>query len=287
MKSMTGYGEATGFGRTAKVTVQVRTVNHRHLDIQVRAPREYFSLEEESRRAIREEIARGRVELWITRAPVRVRARKMEMDEALVRQYLRSLQRVQKKFRLKGDLDVLLISRLPELFQFQERGPEGENEGGLVLRTLRIALRKLKQAREREGRHLARDIWSQVLRLQNVHAALEKEGEIIRGRLLESASIREGTPAESSADGNEGGGAPFKGDIHEETVRLKSHVKELARLVQREKEPVGKRLEFLLQEIQRELNTVGSKAPQLSVIRWTLEGKERVEKIREQAQNVE
>ena len=287
MRSMTGYGEATGLGKTAKVAVQVRTVNHRHLDIQVRAPREYFALEEEARRAVREEIARGRVELWITRVPVRERARKMELDEALVRQYLRSLQRVQKKFGLKGDLDLLLISRLPELFQFQERGLGGENEGGLVFRTLRIALRNLRQSREREGRHLARDIWSQVLRLQSVHGALEKEGEKIRGRLLESASSKERALAESSVDGSEASGGSFKGDIHEEIVRLKSHVKELALLVQREKAPIGKKMEFLLQEVQRELNTVGAKAPQLAVIRWTLEGKERVEKIREQAQNIE
>jgi uncharacterized protein (TIGR00255 family) len=287
MRSMTGYGEATGLGKTARVTVQVRTVNHRHLDMQVRAPREYLAFEEEARRVIREEVARGRVEIWITRAPLREQARKLAVDEELVRQYIGSLQRVRRKFRLKGDLDLLLLSRLPELFQFQEKGLGGENEGGVVFRVLKKALRNLRRSREREGRHLARDIRSQVVRLQNVHAALEKEGEKIRLRLLEMAPSKERFPAESFADGPEAIGGNFKGDIHEEIVRLKSHVKELALLIRRERDPIGKKMEFLLQEIQRELNTVGSKAPQLDVIRWTLEGKERVEKIREQAQNVE
>jgi uncharacterized protein (TIGR00255 family) len=287
MRSMTGYGEATAPGKRARVTVQIRTVNHRHLDIQIRAPREYFSLEEETRKAVRQEVARGRVEVWITRAPARERSRKMELDEELARQYLRALQQVQKKFRLKGDLDLSLVSRLPELFQIREEDSGGENEGGLVLRALRTALRNLRRSREREGRHLARDIRTQVSRLQGVQAELEKESGKIRTRLLDAAASREGVLGESSAEGPESAGSGFKGDIHEEIVRLKSHLNELALLAGGEKDPVGKRLDFLLQEIHRELNTIGAKAPQLDVIRRILEGKERVEKIREQAQNVE
>jgi uncharacterized protein (TIGR00255 family) len=286
MKSMTGYGEAAVQGRSARVLVQLRTVNHRNLDLQARLPREYLSLEEDIRRLIREKISRGRVELFITRSLLKGPGRRVNLDERLLDQYLQSFRRVKRRFGLQGDVDLSLCSRLPDLFHFVE--PEGreKEEGALVFKALSDALKNLERSREREGKHLMLDVQAQAGHLRGVSAALTKEAGRIGLRLKQSLVLKEsGEPAAPGAPAANGGWT-FKGDIHEEAVRLKTHVHELGRLV-RQRSAMGKKIEFLLQEIIRELNTISSKAPQLPVVQLVVAGKERVEKIREQAQNIE
>jgi len=149
-------------------------------------------------------------------------------------------------------------------------------------------LSKLEASREREGRQLKADMQAQIRHLTRVAVALAARAEETVNRIPRpSAPARNG---ESFARPDDGGtdslGIILKGDINEEVVRLKSHVAALAAVLH-EKEPVGKKIDFMLQEIQRELNTISSKAPQLPVVQQVLEGKERVEKIREQTQNIE
>ncbi len=288
MKSMTGYGEAAAQGRRAKIAVQIRNLNHRHLDVQLRVPREYLSMEEELRRAIGQKVSRGRVELFITRSPfIKSQNRRLELDEALLSQYLHSLRSAKRKFGLKGELDLSFLSNLPELFQLTEVEPSGEEEKGLVLRILSAALKNLEASREREGRQLTIDVQSHVKRLRKVCAGLRTEAHRISVRLKDSLSLKEGEGSMGTErEMAEAGNWISKGDINEELVRLKSHVEELGRLT-RERKPVGKKMEFLLQEVLRELNTISSKAPQLPVVQLVLAGKEMVEKVREQAQNIE
>lgn len=139
----------------------------------------------------------------------------------------------------------------------------------------------------REGRQLKTDIQSHLRGLQRISAKLNKEAEGISDRIRETFSTKEGgTPAQPLNESPEAPSWNFKGAIHEEVVRLRSHVDELWRIVQ-ERDPIGKKVDFMLQEVQRELNTISSKVPQLSVVQLVLAGKEQVEKIREQAQNIE
>ena len=120
MESMTGYGEASQNIKGARVTVQIRSVNHRHLDLQVRAPRELLSVEEEIRKSVREKISRGRIDLFVNRYAAKGQSRKLEMDEALVGQYIAGVSQLKKKFKLAGDIGVSLLSTIPELFQLRE-----------------------------------------------------------------------------------------------------------------------------------------------------------------------
>ncbi len=288
MRSMTGYGEATAQRGRAKVVVQVRTLNHRHLDIQSRIPREYLAVEEEIRKAIRQKIARGRVEILINRSPLKGQGRKLDLDEELLRQYLHGLNRAKKKFGFKGNLDLALLTHLPELFQLGQEEVRGEHERDLVLGTLESALKNLERSREREGRQLKLDFLLQFKHLHQIYAALMKEAKALAdSRIKESLSWKaEEHSSEKHRETADSLNSTLKGDINEEMVRLKSHVEELASLIQ-SKDPVGKKLDFLLQEIQRELNTVSSKVPHLPVVRLVLSGKEKVERIREQAQNIE
>lgn len=283
MKSMTGYGEAAVQGRAVKVLVQVRTLNHRHLDLQPRIPREYLTFEEEIRKRVREKISRGRVELFVTRSQVRGPERRLNLNEKLLAQYLQSFRKMKSRHRLSGEIDVSLLAGLPDLFQLTEMDKREGEEGVLVLKALKRALDNLDRSREREGRQLMLDVAAQARHLGDIAATLSKEAGKIGVRIKESLVQKEGGEP-SSAGAN--GGFSFKGEIHEETVRLRTHVAELNRLVKK-RSAMGKRIEFLLQEIIRELNTISSKAPQLAVVQLVVAGKERVEKIREQAQNIE
>jgi uncharacterized protein (TIGR00255 family) len=285
MKSMTGYGESAFHGRHTKVAVQLRTVNHRHLDIQIRGPREYLPFEEEIRQRIRERLPRGRVEVFITRHNLGAPARTVELDEGLMRQFIRAWQHAKSRFGLKGELDLALFSNRPELFPIRELEPAEKDEPGLVRKAFNAALKNLERSRLREGRNLHSDMRQQLRFLKSISSSLAREAKAIRSRLVDPEYFRrEARAAEGQrpevADGN------FKGDINEEVVRLGSHLEELDRVF-RQQEPAGKKIDFLLQEVQRELNTIASKAPQLQVVRSVIDGKERVEKIREQAQNVE
>jgi uncharacterized protein (TIGR00255 family) len=288
MKSMTGYGEGAHPVQGTKITVQVKSLNHRHLDLQLRVPREYLSLEEEIRKTVRERVARGRVEVFVSRYAQSGRTRKVELDEELLGQYLQAIRRAKKKYQLSGDVGVSLFTRLPDLFRIQEIEDDSASERRALLTALDGALKKLELSREREGRRLGHDMQTQIKQLKTISLALEHRAAEIGTRLQRSsAPAREEEPAaRSEKNGADAGGWVLKGDINEEVVRLKSHITALAQFIH-ETEPVGKKIDFLLQEVQRELNTISSKVPQLAVVQLVLEGKERVEKIREQTQNIE
>jgi uncharacterized protein (TIGR00255 family) len=286
MKSMTGYGEASQNIHGTRVTVQIRSVNHRHLDLQVRTPREYMSLEEEIRKHLREKISRGRIDLFVNRYAAKGQARKLVMDEALIGQFLSGVAQLKKKYKLGGEVDVALISNIPDVFHVREVEIDSKSERPAVLKALNSALKKLEQSREREGTHLRSDMESQIGHLRDIAAALETRAAENGARSQKSA-VTNGLNGEKLERNNpDVSTAIAKGDINEELVRLRTHVVALSRVV-REREPVGKKVDFMLQEVNRELNTISAKVPYLPVTQLILQGKERVEKIREQTQNIE
>lgn len=288
MKSMTGYGEAAYLVRGTKIAVQIRSLNHRHLDLQLRVPREYMAFEEEIRKTVREGILRGRIDIFIHRFPGKGQGHRLEVDEELLGQYLQAIKKAKKKYRLSGDVDVSLFARLPDLFHVREVEVDKASERQGLFGALATALEKLQQSREREGRRLKADMQSQLNHLRRIAVALQSRAAEIGLRLQKPSA----SPGESrnllgqDSDGSNAASWLLKGDINEEIVRLKGHVIALSQAL-REREPVGKKIDFLLQEVQRELNTISSKVPQLVVVQLVLEGKERVEKIREQTQNIE
>ena len=285
MKSMTGYGEASQNIRGTKVTIQIRSLNHRHLDLQLRVPREYLSFEEEIRKTLHQRISRGRVDLFINRYAAKAQSRKLDVDEALVGQYIAGMTQLKKKYRLAGEIGLSLLSTIPDLFHVRELEVNGAEERRAVLKALGGALKKLERSREREGGHLKADMESQVEHLKRIAGALEKGAAEIALRFQKSVTEEENS---SRADRGvvDGANLLFKGDVNEEVVRLKTHVASLGKVI-REREPVGKKIDFMLQEVNRELNTISSKVPHLPIVQLVLQGKERVEKIREQTQNIE
>ena len=282
MKSMTGYGEGSQNVRGIKITVQIRSLNHRHLDMQLRLPREYLSFEEEIRKAIREKIARGRIDLFVNRYGAKPQTRKLEMDEGLVGQYIAGLKQLKKRYHLGGEVGVSMLTHIGDLFHVREVEADHGGEREALLKAVSGALKKLERSREREGAQLKADMDGQIEHIRQIALALE-ERAAENGVRLQPPSAEGQTV---TRDGVELTTTVLKGDINEEIVRLKTHVVALAR-VTREREPVGKKIDFMLQEVNRELNTISAKVPNLPVIQLVLQGKERVEKVREQTQNIE
>lgn len=284
MRSMTGYGEASHQSGNAKITVQVRSLNHRHLDLQLRVPREYLGFEEEIRKRMRETVSRGRVDLFVNRMPVPGRSREVELDEELLGKYLKAIQHAKSKFRLDGEIGVSIFASVPGLLRVRDVEADPELEKDALFAAVKAAVQRLEQSRLREGRHLKADMQSQLRHLKGIAISLEKHARQLPPRLQKTApASKNGSEAGEGADA---GNWVLKGDINEEVVRLKTHIRSLSAVVGA-MEPVGKRIDFMLQEMQRELNTISSKIPLLSVVQLVLQGKERVEKIREQSQNIE
>ena len=288
MKSMTGYGEASHQGKNAKITVQVRSLNHRHLDLQLRVPREYLGFEEEIRKSLRETVSRGRIDLFINRTVTRGYAREVELDEDLLGKYLKAIQRAKNKFDLAGEINVSNFASIPDLLRVRDVEANAGSEKEGLFAAVRSAIQKLEQSRTREGRHLKADMQSQLRHLKKIAADLEKQAAHLAPRLEKNSAVSKNAEAAArmSNEEFEPSNWVLKGDVHEEVVRLKTHIAALSTVIQ-ENEPVGKKIDFMLQEVQRELNTISSKIPLLPVVQLVLNGKERVEKIREQTQNIE
>jgi uncharacterized protein (TIGR00255 family) len=286
MKSMTGYGEGSQNMRGTKVTVQIRSLNHRHLDLQLRVPREYLSLEEEIRKTLRSKISRGRIDLFVNRYAGKTSARKLDMDEGLVGQYIAGVKQIKKRYSLAGEVGVSLLANIPDLVRVHEPEADPAGERSAVMKALDAALNKLERSREREGSQLRADMESQIRYLTRI--GVDLEARVTENPLrVQRSGVSEGQNGSSGdRDSLDLSNAVLKGDVNEEIVRLKTHVAGLAKVI-RERAPVGKKIDFMLQEVNRELNTISSKVPYLPVVQLVLQGKERAEKIREQAQNVE
>ncbi|HWH80413.1 MAG TPA: YicC/YloC family endoribonuclease, partial [Candidatus Binatus sp.] len=260
MKSMTGYGEASQNIRGGKVTLQIRSVNHRHLDIQVRAPREFLSFEEDIRKLVRQKISRGRIDLYVNRYAAKGQVRKLEMDETLVGQYIAAMSQLKKKFKLAGEINVSLLSTIPDVFRVREVEIDSASERDAVIKALQGALKKLEQSREREGGQLRADMEAQIGHLKNIAESLVAQAAENGVRLQKGPNGSGQNGERADTESAELSNIVFKGDINEELVRLKTHVAALGKVV-REREPVGKKIDFMLQEVNRELNTISSKVP--------------------------
>ena len=290
LKSMTGFGAASASITSGRVTVEVRAVNQRFLDVRVTAPREYGSWEAACRETVRAHVARGRVEVYVSRnAPPSGRTR-IVLNRAAARDYAAAWRALQRDLGLAGRLDLGLF-RAADVFQTVEMPGDARPEFPAAGRALARALERFDRERRREGANLQRDMRGRIDRLAAIERSLRahaasalpelqaKLGERMQ-RLLQGAQVDPARVAQEAAFLAE------RGDVTEELVRLASHLTALRTLLG-STTPAGKRIEFLLQEVHREINTVGSKVSNLAVTQLVVEAKGEVERLREQVQNVE
>ena len=289
LKSMTGYGQGSASGETFSVSIDMRTVNNRNLDIHWRAPQELASLEIPLKKQIQAAISRGRVDVTISFS--QTNTVEYEINRSLVRGYLEALRTMRDEFGLQGDPDLSTISRLPNvLIARTAQGLSTEILEGIE-QALTQALTSLVAMRAVEGHELQKEILARIGGIEsqltvieaNVDGVVDAYREKLNKRvsdLLDKAVIDENRLTQEVAYLAE------RSDITEEIARLRSHITQLRDLVGGDQE-IGKKLDFLLQETKREANTILSKSAELTICDAAIVIKTEVEKLREQAQNVE
>jgi len=291
MRSMTGYGQATWQGQGVKIGVEVRSVNQRFLEARLNLPREYVAAEPQLRQVVQEAVARGKVDVTVVRSGLPDSDLTVEVNEPLARAYVDAWRRLQQSLNLPGAIDIQALLGRAELVRVVERRGEVTVEIEHVEQVLRRALESFGRARDKEGRALARDMQRRVghlarlvkqMRTRVVAAAADAAARL-RQRVESVAAGVNVTPERLA---QEIAVIASRADVTEELVRLESHLTAM-REAFRSAEPVGKRLDFLLQEVHREVNTVASKSNDLGITNLTLDARTEIEKLREQVQNVE
>lgn len=291
MYSMTGYGRGSAMRDGREMTVEIKSVNHRFLDVSMRLPRHLTFLEDPLRRFLGGKLSRGHVDVFVNYRNARSDARAVRINTALLGAYLSEARQAAAELSLPDDIGLSSALRLPDVTEITEAEEDREAVLALCLEAAETAAHELIGMRRLEGERLRADLTG---RLDAVEALMERVAaraplvvEEYRdklderiGKILQTGEIdwtRLATEVALFAD---------RASIDEEIVRLRSHI-EQARLLMAGEEPAGRKLDFVVQEMNREFNTIGSKANDASLTACVLAGKNEIEKIREQVQNIE
>ena len=291
MQSMTGYGKAEYSKGGVTLTVEVKTVNNRFLDIIPKYPRCFVQLDDLIRKTVQSKLARGRVELFITYENTDLSGKTVCLDEDLAEQYVRAAETLSARFGIEDDLTVTRLMRLPDVLTEKIKDENADKLGKILSNTLADALDALNAMRKVEGEKLKADLLARSETVEELVSELSQvahtvkysyekkikeriaevmgEAEYDESRLLQEVAL--------FAD---------KSDITEELTRLKSHISQLCAICAADND-AGKKLDFLMQEFNREANTVCSKANDVGVTQKGLALKNEIEKMREQVQNIE
>jgi uncharacterized protein (TIGR00255 family) len=296
VRSMTGYGRAQVERGGVQVSAEVRSLNQRFLEVKLNLPRGWGEGEAALRKQIGAVVSRGRVEVVIRVNSGKVHG-SLTVNEPLARSYVKELRALQSSLRLSGTLSVEALLQRPEIFQIAETEPDIQAELKLAQRALTQALKAFDQERQREGRALGRDLLGRLGRIQTAVRQIARLSEESRQaitalfqqrmrELVANLGMEEMRLLDEKRLYEEAAGAAQRADITEELTRLSSHLEALEKLLQRP-EPIGKEAEFWLQEVGREVNTIGSKSQNAALSKVAVAIKGELEKMREQVQNIE
>ena len=292
MQSMTGFGAGAAEVPGARIGVEVRGVNQRHLDIRIAGPREYAAWESELRDRVRAHVARGRVDVTIVRTPLAARRQyRVAVREELAVAYVAAARSLARRLRLPGEVALADVLRLPELFEVLERPPDPGKELPGLRRALAAALRAFLRERGREGRHVQGDMRQRAATLATLAGRIRRHlpelQRALRRRMEERVTrLAAGVDVDPGRLAQELASLADRADVTEELVRLESHLAALAAAL-RGRAPAGKQVEFLLQEILRELNSDGREGRRRADERLGARGQGRGGKAAGQVQNVE
>lgn len=290
IKSMTGFGQGSADGENFKVRVDIRSVNNRFLDVHTRLPQELSSLEVTLKKQVQAALKRGRID--VTVAIEQTRQATFEINRPLVSGYLKALGELKSEFELQGDPSLELVAKLPGAIQVsQDSGKLDEALVQGVIAAVSQAIVTLTEMRVTEGQGLAGELNNRLDNIESRLPIIESEAARLPGIYREKLQKRlqelvEGGQIDETRLAQEAVMLADRSDISEEITRLKSHISQMRDQLQGEDE-VGKRLDFILQEMNREANTVLSKSSDLAISDAAIVVKTEVEKLREQVQNVE
>ncbi|HIV61604.1 MAG TPA: YicC family protein [Candidatus Butyricicoccus avistercoris] len=291
MKSMTGYGRAREASNEREIVVELRAVNHRYLDVNVKAPRGYGFLEEAIKKLAASKISRGKVDVYISVTDLAAQETTITLNHELAQSYFDALVELRDALHLHDDISVMSIAKMPDVLVSQRVEVDADALTASVSEVFNEAVKLFDEMRQIEGEKLADDIRNRMNTIKEVveqveirspervtayREKLEKRmNEILADSTVDEQRIL--TEAAIFAD---------KTAVDEETVRLRSHLDQLDNML-KDSNPVGRKLDFLVQEMNREANTIGSKANDSILANYVIALKAEIEKIREQIQNIE
>lgn len=291
IRSMTGFGRAEVISSERKITIEIKSVNHRYLDMNIKMPKKLSFFEGEIRNLMKTYIHRGKVDVFITYEDYTLNKVVLKYNKELAGEYLEYLRRMETEFGIRNDISASVLSRYPEVFTMEEQSVDEEALWDFIEPPLREACEKFVETRLREGENLKRDLQEKLNWLdEKVILVQERSPEVVQAyreklegkvkELLQDSQMDESRIAAEVV--------LFSDKIcnDEETVRLRSHIQGMKKMLE-EKEGVGRKLDFMAQEMNREANTILSKSNDLIVSNLAIDLKTEIEKIREQIQNIE
>lgn len=291
IRSMTGYGSAEEILGGRNIRVEIKSVNHRYFEYTARVPRSCGFLEDRMKRLLSGAISRGKVEVGVTIQTVEGVDEEISINRDVVKNYVEALRSVKNEFDLTDDLSLSSIAKLPDVFTVVKAETDEEALWSDIESVAKKALAAFVEGREAEGERLKADVLQKIAFIEEKVSFIEKRSpetvKEYRARLydkmrevLENNQIDEGRILQEAAVYAD------KVAVDEETVRLRSHMQELRKTLDKS-EPIGKSLDFRIQEVNRETNTIGSKCSDAAIADTVIEMKNTIEKIREQIQNIE
>ena len=291
MKSMTGYGRAREERNGRTITVELRAVNHRYLDCTVKAPRQYVFLDDAVKKAAAARIARGKVEVFVSVETQEGGDVAVTVNHTLAKRYLDALHDLSETYGLRDDVTVAVLAKMPDVLGSERIEQDADELTRDVLAVFSAACDGFYQMRLREGEKLAEDVRGRCASIERMVGEVEtRSPERVREYREKLLARMQEVLADSSIDETriltEAAIYADKTAVDEETVRLRSHLQQMDGML-RETQPVGRKLDFLVQEMNREANTIGSKANDVDMARIVVDIKSEIEKIREQIQNIE
>lgn len=291
IKSMTGYGRGQQIVDGREITVEIKSVNHRYFEFSARVPRAYGYLEEKLKSFVQGKVARGKVEVGVTIFNIEGKDAQIEVNQSIAIGYIEALRKANETIGLNDDLSLSQLIRLPDIFNVVKTTEDEEIIWNLVKSVAEEALDNFVSMRETEGQKMKDDIKSRLGYISELVAKVEERSPMVaeayRERLYNKISeILNDKKIDEQRILTEAAIFSEKTAVDEETVRLKSHIQQFTSLLD-SSEAVGRKLDFLIQEFNRESNTIGSKAQDVEITRIVVELKSEIEKIREQIQNIE
>lgn len=293
IKSMTGFGHGeTSNAANQKVTVEMKAVNHRYCDISLKLPKKFTMFEAALRTIMKEYVSRGKVDIYISFEDLSQTGIGLLYNQEIAREYMEIFQKMQEEFQIEMDITASAMARFPEVVTVEEKPQDEEVWWELIEASLREAAEKFVEARSIEGEHLKKDLLQKLDQMEEDVAFIESRSpDIIKEyrvkleervrEFLEDSSIEENRIAAEVALYAD------KMAVDEEIVRLQSHIRSMRDVLWKGDGAVGRKLDFMAQEMNREANTILSKSSDAALAEHAIELKTNVEKVREQIQNIE
>ncbi|AAK79682.1 YicC/YloC family endoribonuclease [Clostridium acetobutylicum] len=291
IRSMTGFGRASNDNGRLGFNVEIKSVNHRYFDLNIKLPRNLISLEEKIRKEVGNKIKRGKVDIFITQNVYDSSTTNVNLNKGLAYNYCECLKQIRDDFNVLDDISVSLISKFPDVITVTQNEEDLDEISSLLLKPINEAVDTMLSMREKEGARLKEDIEGKLTNIEELLVNVEKRApytvENYRNKLEERIKdLLVDNQVDEAKLAMEVTIFADKSCIDEEIVRLKSHISQFKSTLSKN-EPVGRKLDFIVHEMNREANTINSKSNDIDIVHCVLDIKNEIEKIREQIQNIE